>query len=187
MTIAFVMVAEITIYVPSVASFRSNWLAERLSSAYIAALVLEAAPADMVPEDLSRQLLESVGAKTIVIKIHNTRRLLAVTDMPPMVDETYDARIASAWQAITASWRSLLGPPGRVIMVLGAAPMGGDSIEITMEEGKLQAAMRGYSVNILLSSLLISLIVAALAVAALHLLVLRPVARLTRKPDGVWR
>ncbi len=177
--IGFVMLAEIAIYVPSVANFRNNWLNDRLSAAYIAALVLEAAPADMVPEALSKELLETVGAKTIVIKIHNSRRLLAVSDMPPMVDETYDARTASAWQAITASWRALLAAPGRTLNVIGNAPMGGDSIEITMDEGQLQTAMRRYSINILLLSLAISLMVAALAVAAMHLLVLRPVARLT--------
>ena len=177
--IGFVMLAEIAIYVPSVANFRNNWLNDRLSAAYIAALVLEVTPADMVPEALSRELLENVGAKTIVIKIHNSRRLLAVSDMPPMVDETFDARTASAWEAITASWRALLAPPGRTLNVIGAAPMGGDSIEITLDEGQLQAAMRRYSINILWLSLAISLMVAALAVAALHLLVLRPVARLT--------
>ena len=176
---AFVMLAEIAIYIPSIANFRNNWLGDRLSSAFIAALVLEAAPADMVPEELSRQLLDSVGAKTIVIKIHGKRRLLAVSDMPPAIDETYDARSATPLDAIAASARALVARPGRVLNVIGDAPMGGDSIEIALDETKLQAAMRGYSINILALSLVISLIVAALAVAALHLAVLRPVARLT--------
>ena len=177
--IAFVMLAEIAIYIPSIANFRNNWLGDRLSSAYIAALVLEAAPIDMVPEDLSKQLLDSVGAKTIVIKIHGKRRLLAVSDMPPAIDETYDARSATPFDAIAAAGRALLAKPGRILNVIGAAPMGGDSIEIAMDETKLQEAMRRYSVNILILSLVISLIVAALAVAAMHLAVLRPVARLT--------
>ena len=177
--IGFVMIAEVAVYVPSVANFRNNWLNDRLSSALIAALVLEAAPTDMVPDELKQQLLDSVGAKTIVIKIHNTRRLLAVSDMPLMVDESYDSRTAGPLDAIAASWRALLAPRGRIINVIGMAPMGGDSIEITLDESRLQAAMRLYSLNILLISLAISLTVAALAVAALHLLVLRPVARLT--------
>ena len=40
----FVMIAEVLIYVPSIANFRLNWLNDRLSAAYTAALVLEAAP-----------------------------------------------------------------------------------------------------------------------------------------------
>ena len=38
------MIAEVLIYVPSVANFRLNWLNDRLSAAYTAALVFETAP-----------------------------------------------------------------------------------------------------------------------------------------------
>ena len=50
LTILFVMVAEILIYVPSIANFRLNWLNDRLAAAHTAALVLDAAPSGMVPE-----------------------------------------------------------------------------------------------------------------------------------------
>ena len=50
LVICFVMLTEIAIYVPSIANFRNNWLRDRLSAAYTAARVFEAAPADMVPE-----------------------------------------------------------------------------------------------------------------------------------------
>ena len=52
LTILFVMVAEVLIYVPSVANFRRNWLQDRLAAAQMAALVLAAAPAGTLPEDL---------------------------------------------------------------------------------------------------------------------------------------
>ena len=58
LTIAFVMVAEVLIYVPSVANFRLNWLNDRLAAAYTAALVLDAAPSGMVPESLAKEILE---------------------------------------------------------------------------------------------------------------------------------
>ena len=49
--VGFVILAEIAIYVPSIANFRTNWLLTRLSAAYTAALVLEAAPKGMVPAE----------------------------------------------------------------------------------------------------------------------------------------
>src|SRR6201998_2179662 len=55
LTIVFVMMAEVLIYVPSIATFRRNWLNDRLAAAYTAALVLEAAPG--VPDNLARQIL----------------------------------------------------------------------------------------------------------------------------------
>ena len=44
LTILFVMLGEVLIFVPSIAKFRIDWLQDRLSSAKIASLVLEAAP-----------------------------------------------------------------------------------------------------------------------------------------------
>ena len=192
--IVFVMLAEVAIYVPSIANFRNNWLRDRLAAARIAALVLEVAPKDMVPEDLKQELLMSVGAKSIVLKMHDTRRLLAVSTMPPQIDESYDLREPSAGEAIAAAFRALAAPPGRNLNVVGNAPMGADFVEITMSEGPLKDAMVRYSVNILALSLFISGLVAVLAALALHWMVLRPVRRLTSslmdfgdKPEDVTR
>ena len=50
LTLSFVMIAEVLIYVPSVANFRLNWLSDRLSAAYTAALVFQTAASGTVPE-----------------------------------------------------------------------------------------------------------------------------------------
>ena len=175
----FVMLAEIAIYVPSIANFRNNWLRDRLSAANTAAMVFEAAPADMVPEELAASILASVGARTIVLKMKDTRRLLAASDMPPQIDDDFDLRAPDAWTSIVAAFGALAARDGRILKVTGAAPRGAEYIEITLDETPLRAAMRAYSVNILLLSLFISAIVAGLAVFAIHLMVLRPVRQLT--------
>lgn len=177
--VAFVLLAEVAIYIPSIANFRNNWLRTRLSAAYTAALVLDAAPEGMVPQSLKIAILDSVGARMIVLKRSDSRRMLAVSDMPPEVDEVTDLRAQSAWDAITASFRTLLARPGRILDVRSDAPMGADYVEVAIDEAPLKAAMRAYSLNILLLSLAISLIVALLAVAALSIMVLAPVRRLT--------
>lgn len=184
LTIAFVMLAEIAIFVPSVANFRNNWLRDKLSAAYTAALVLEAAPGDAVPEKLKMDLLSHVGAYTIALKMGRTRRLLAVSNMPPMAQARYDLRSATPWQAIREAFATLFSTENRVLSVRGDAPMGGEFIEVTLREQPLREAMLRYGRNILVLSLVISLIVAGLAVAAIHLMVLRPVHRLTSNLMG---
>lgn len=176
---AFVMLAEVAIYVPSIANFRNNWLRDRLSAANTAAMVFEAAPADMVPEELASSILGSVGARTIVLKTKDTRRLLAASDMPPQIDADYDLRAPDAWTSIVAAFDTLAARDGRILKVTGAAPMGAEYIEITLDETPLRAALHAWSVNILLLSLFISALVAGLAVFAIHLMVLRPVRQLT--------
>src|SRR5215813_7146727 len=81
LTTAFVMIAEVLIYVPSIANFRIMWLQDRLAAAHTAALVLDAAPSGMVPESLAQQILDSIGAKQVAMKIGHTRRLLATSEM----------------------------------------------------------------------------------------------------------
>ena len=109
LTILFVMIAEVLIYVPSIANFRLNWLNDRLSAAYTAALVLDAAPSGMVPESLAQQMLDSIGARAVAMKMGQQRRLLAVADMPPAVD--HDVRHAQrvlASRAIIDAFETLL-------------------------------------------------------------------------------
>ena len=179
LVVLFVMLAEIAVYIPSIANFRNNWLRDRLSSAYTAALVFEAAPANAVPEELTSAVLASVGAKTIVLKTRDTRRLLAVSDMPTQIDESFDLRDPSPWDSIVSAFHTLSASRDRVLNVVGDAPMGADHIEITLDEAPLRRAMWRYSINILMLSLAISGIVAFLAVLALHVMVLNPVRRLT--------
>ncbi len=82
LTVLFVMLAEVLIYVPSIANFRLNWLNDRVAAARTAALVLDAAPSGMVPESLAKQVLQSIGAQAVAVKMGTQRRLLAAADVP---------------------------------------------------------------------------------------------------------
>ena len=181
LTIAFVMLAEVLIYVPSIANFRNGWLRDRLASAQTAALVLEAAPDEALPESLVDMLLKDVGAKSIALKIKGARRLLASEETAPPVEQQYDLRDAGAITSVMESFDTLLFGGSRLIGVTGAAPMGGDFVEIVLDESPLRAAMLRFSVNILLLSLIISAFTAGLVMLALNWLVLRPVTQLTSR------
>jgi signal transduction histidine kinase len=179
LTILFVMIAEVLIYVPSIANFRLNWLNDRLAAAHTAALVLDAAPSGMVPETLARQILQSVGARAVAMKMGKQRRLLAVSDMPPKVDQEIDMRHVTWFPAIVDAFQTLLSNDNDVMRLVGPAPMGGDFLEIVMDEKPLRIAMLRFSVNIMLLSLIISGITATLVYFALHCLLVRPMRRLT--------
>jgi signal transduction histidine kinase len=176
---ALVMVADIAIYVPLIVSYHDNWLRNRLSAGYTAALALEAAPSSMVSPSLQQQLLDSVGVQIIVLKAHGTRRILAASVLPPAVDEIYDMENATLPKRLAATFRSLTGFSGRVLTVVGAAPIAGGGVEITMNEAPLKAAMWTASDRILFISVVTSLLVAAVTVAIIHRTMLGPVRRLT--------
>jgi signal transduction histidine kinase len=179
LTILFVMLAQVLIYVPLISNFRLNWLNDRLAAAHTAALVLDAAPSGMVPDTLARQILNSVGARAVAMKMGTQRRLLAVSDMPPEVHHEIDMRDVSRYRAIVDAFRTLLCADNDAIRVVGPAPMGGDFVEIILDEAPLRQAMLRFSTNILLISLLISGITATLVYFALHYLLVRPMRRVT--------
>jgi signal transduction histidine kinase len=181
LTILFVMLAEVLIYVPSVANFRLNWVSDRLAAAHTAALVLDAAPSGMVPESLAKQILNSIGARAVAMKMGNQRRLLAASEVPSAIAQDIDMRRVVWWRAITEAFDTLLfGKPDDVMRIVGPAPMGGDFLEIILDEAPLRRAMLTFSVNILLLSLAISGITAMLVYLALHYLLVRPMGRVTQ-------
>ena len=181
LTVVFVMVAEVLIYVPSIANFRLNWLNDRLAAAHTAALVLDAAPSGMVPESLAKQILDSIGARAVAMKMGDQRRLLAAANLPSRIEADIDMRDVRWWRAIADAFEVLLfDEPDDVIRVVGPAPMAeGQFIEIILDEAPLHKAMLTFSVNILLLSLVISAVTATLVFFALHYLLVRPMGRIT--------
>jgi signal transduction histidine kinase len=179
LTLLFVMIAEVLIYVPSIANFRLNWLHDRLSAAYTATLVFETVPSGMVPEPVARQILDSIGAHAVALKMGQQRRLLAASDMPSEINEHIDTRDMSWHRAIIEAFETLRCADRDVIRVVGPAPMGGEFVEIVLDEAPLRKAMVEFSIRILILSLIISAITATLVYLALHLLLVRPMRRMT--------
>jgi signal transduction histidine kinase len=179
LTLLFVMIAEVLIYVPSIANFRLNWLHDRLSAAYTATLVFETAPSGMVPEPVARQILDSIGAHAVALKMGHQRRLLAASDMPSTINEHIDTRDMSWHRAVIEAFETLRCGDRDIIRVVGPAPMGGEFVEIVLDEAPLRKAMVDFSVRILILSLIISAITATLVYLALHLLLVRPMRRMT--------
>lgn len=183
LTIVFVLVAEVLIYVPLIANFRINWLNDRLAAAHTAALVLDAAPSGMVPESLAKQVLDSIGARAVAAKMGDQRRLLASAELPS--ENAYvhviDMRDMMWWRSIKEAFDVLLlCGPNDMLRVIGPAPMAkGHFIELVLDETPLRNAMLKFSVTILVVSLAISAFTAMLVFFALHYLLVRPMGRLT--------
>ncbi|HEU4804791.1 MAG TPA: sensor histidine kinase, partial [Nitrobacter sp.] len=184
LTIPLVMIAEILIYVPAIANFRANRLNDRLAAANTAALVLDAAPSGMVPDSLARQILGSIGARAVAIKMGQQRRLLASADLPAAIDHNIDMRTMTPWSAIVGSFETMLESGNQAIRIIGPGPRGAQFIEVVTDELPLRQSMYRFSRNLLLVSLAIAVLTAALVYLALHYLFVRPMRRLTANLVG---
>ena len=179
LTIPLVMIAEVMIYVPAIANFWTNRLNDRLAAANTAALVLDAAPLGMVPDSLSQQILTSIRARAVAIKMGQQRRLLASAELPAAIDHDIDMRTLTVWSSITGSLQVMLESGDQAIRVVGPSPGSAQFIEVVTDEKPLRQAMYRFSRNLLVVSLLIAVLTAALVYLALHFLFVRPMRRLT--------
>ncbi len=180
LTIAFVMLAEVLIYAPSIGRFRLVYLEERLAAAHLAILALEATPDQMIGEDLKRELLDHVGAYSVGLTRPGAGKLMLMVTTPGPVDASYDLREASFFGLIGDAFMTLMDDGGRILRVVGVSPKDRKTlVEVVLEEAPLRRQMLGYSERILALSLVISLFTAALVYLSLHLLMVRPMRRIT--------
>lgn len=189
LTATFVLVAEIFIFLPSVASYRVSWLSERLTAAQLAALASEAFPGGEVPSALRADLLRTAQVKAIASRSDGERRLVLPVEPGIQIQAHYDLRsvpqsyldglyikIGQIKDAIAL----LFSSGERMIRVVGRQNDNpADLIEIVIPEAPLRQAMIQYGLNILGLSVVISALTAALVYFSLSRLLVQPLKALT--------
>lgn len=180
LTLAFVMLAEVLIFVPSMARFRADFLLSRLKEAQIAAISQLAAD-NSLSADLEAELLKNVGVYNVVLRRNEVRQLLLSSSIPSPIAATYDLREAGPLQLIGDAMAVLVQPDDRVIRVIGnPVQEGGTLIEVTMQSAPLRKAMLDYGLRILILSALISGVTAVLLFIAVRRLLVVPIRRVVR-------
>lgn len=176
LTAIFVMLAEVLIFVPSVARFREQFLLDRLQRAQIASLGL--LTGGEVSADLEEELLRNAEVFNVVLRRDEARQLVLSSPVPAPVSQSFDLRDPSAVTLITDAFRRLAQTDPEVIRVIGEpVRMGGILIEITLDTGDLRTAMIDYGLRILWLSLVISVITAGLLFVVVQCFVVRPIRR----------
>lgn len=181
MTVVFVMLGEVLIFLPSIANFRIQWLKGRIAQAEIAALAAEAAPDRILSSDLRTEILKGAGVLVVSLTRGEMRQLMLRSDTDIMIDASYDLREVQWIPSVIDAFAVMIGTEERVIGVTDTPPnMSGDVIEVALYEAPLRQAMIRYGINILILSVILSVIVAGLVFAALNIVLVRPIKQLTQ-------
>jgi signal transduction histidine kinase len=180
LTIFFVMVGEVLIFVPSVARFRMTYFENRLAAGYLATLALEASPTGRLDQTLTDKLLARVGAQSVGLYRADGTVLRLDRTVPPKPDLTINLTRPNVLLAIQGSFRTLFSQGNRVLRVLGPeGPDNRDTAEVLLDEAPLRAELWEFGIRILQLSLVLSLITAALVFVSLNWLLVRPMRRIT--------
>lgn len=191
LTIAFVLLAEVLIFLPAMASFRHGWLSDRLTAANVAALAADAMPTRDVPPALRSELIRTALVRAIALKRGGQRRLVlppvteltidSFYDMRPLKDPSATEAVSDWFKQIGDALSVFLANDDRVIRVIGPlGPRDDDVIEIVIPEEPLKRAMLAHAMNLAWISVIISVITAVFVYLALNSLLVRPMRRITR-------
>ncbi|MEQ8698660.1 MAG: HAMP domain-containing sensor histidine kinase, partial [Bauldia litoralis] len=181
LTVLFVMLCEIFVYVPSIARYRMSYLKNAIADAHLAMLSLEAAPEREISPNLTRRLLREARAHVVVKRVPDQPKRMLIEEMPPTVSQTFDLRESNVVKLIWAAFATLAqSDDHRVLRIIDTPPTEPTSVmEILIDEAPMRQAMLDYSSRILILSLLISFFTATLVFFSLHWLLIRPLRRLT--------
>ncbi len=181
LTLGFVMLAEVLIFAPSVGRYWESWLNERLAAAHLAVLGLAATPNLVINPELEAELLAHVGAYSVSVRTDTHGKLMLMAEMPPDdITQTVDLLDAGAFQLIGYALTDLVSYNNEIIRVIGRSPEHpASTVEVVLDDLPLKDDLRSFGLRIFLLSLVISAITAGLVYLSLHLLLVRPMRRVT--------
>lgn len=119
--IAVILLVEVIVYLPSLATFRASWLDDRLRVGIVAARVLDAVPDVMaLPRNLTDRLLTSAGAYAIVYRRAGQSQLIELAEpVTPESVVTADMRQRDLPSLVLGALDTLFAGPGRTLRIVG--------------------------------------------------------------------
>ncbi len=180
LTIIFVMLGEVLIFLPSIANFRLQWLKTRIAQGEIAALATDVSPDQVLDASLRHTLLKGAGVEAVAVMRDGKRSLMLSNDNAGNVEESFDLRLPNSFQTVSNALAVMFQTRDRLIDVIDNPPaMTGNAIEIAVHEAPLREAMLNFALRILGLSVVLSLLVAGLVFAALNRVMVKPMQRLS--------
>ena len=183
MTIGFVMLAELVLFVPSATLFRQTYLAERAERAGHLALALDGVPDYEGSAMLSQKFVEDTNVIMVSIKREGMTQLLLglPPDNPDATFEEVDLRDARRLPLFRYAVRDFFGDGAGYYRVLSDPIMADQGlIEIILPKASVKEALRDYFQNIFWLSLVIALITGTLIYLALSAMIVRPIQKLAK-------
>jgi len=177
LTMVFVLLAEVMIFVPSIARFREDYLLSRLERAQIASLALLASDG-VINDKLAEELLLTAGVHNVVLRRDERRELVLSSPIPGPLTGTYDLRDPSLFAQMRDGLQAMFSEDGTVIRVIGdPVQEAGLLLEVTMSTAPLRDSLWTYAGRILWLSFVISLATAALLFLSVQRLIVMPIRR----------
>ncbi len=180
LTIGFVMLAEMLLFIPSVALFRQDWLSERTQQAGLLAQALTGVPDYEASEVLTRQFMADTDVMLMAAKRNGMTELMLgapPTDGKSVIE--IDMRVPARFPSLLTPFQDVFSNGQETLLVTAMSPVPGqDGLDLLIPREKLRMALVDYCKRIFWLSLFIAIITGSLIYLSMSALIIRPVKRL---------
>src|SRR5271168_450380 len=182
LTLLYVMVSEVTIFVPSIGRFYVGELNQHIETAEIAILPFTEPGSREFTAGLRSQLLARADATIVILKRAEQHELFLVNEwMPTHADLTIDLGTTTAVGGMFDALDCLIHGDDRVLHVISSTRIkGAQTVEVFTSEAPIRAALLEFARRLVWEALLISVATALLVYMSLYWVVARPMTRLVR-------
>ena len=180
LTILYVMITQVFIFVPSIGRYYSSLLERHIESAEIAILPFTEPGGGQLSAALRNELLQRAGANAVMLKRPEQRELFLVSEVPAKINVTIDLRKTGLFGEMSQAVDSLAEGGGRTLHVIAPTRIkGAEAIEVIVGDTAIHEELVDYSRRVILLAFLISLVTALLVFLSLFLILVRPMRRIT--------
>jgi signal transduction histidine kinase len=180
LTVVFVILAELLILAPSLAGYEETRLEDRVRSAELASLAVEASPDQVVTDSLSSQLLAGAGVVSVAVQSDGIRRLLLQgprLTRPPLL---VDLRQHSPLGRLIRPFGILTGDSKQMVRIVAKPRFrDGDFVEIIVAQVRLKRELWGYLGGLAAVTVFIGAVAGLLVYLSLNFFLVRPMQRIT--------
>ena len=180
LTLVYVLITEVLIFVPSVGRYHRSLLDAHIESAEIAILPFTEASGQKLSPALRAQLLTRAGATAVMLKRPDQAELFLVHEAPSKIDRTIDLRRQNIFTEMGAALDCLIEGGDRILHIVAPTRISGaQTVEVIVSERQIHHDLVSYANREVLIALLISVVTALLVFVSLYLVLVRPMRRLT--------
>jgi signal transduction histidine kinase len=175
----FVVLTEAIVFLPTIATFRQEWLVERFDTGELAVLAARAPVADGFIRGDAKELLRAADIQAVSVINDGVRQQL-VGEIPAALPRAIDLEAQTFGGAIFDVFEILQAPPDRLLAIT-ARPRSNAAVklEVIVSEVSLRQSLLRETSGVLIYSLLLAFMIGLLIYAALADSFVRPMRRLT--------
>ncbi|HEY7978330.1 MAG TPA: HAMP domain-containing sensor histidine kinase [Rhizomicrobium sp.] len=180
LTILYVMLTQVAIFVPSVGRYHRSLLDRQVEAAEIAVLPFTE-PQNGLSPALRGELLSRAGAIAVMLPRPDQREIFLSNETPSKIDVTIDLRKAGIFADMLNGLDCLLHGKRRILHVIAHTRIkGAQAVEVILNERPIHAQLKSYAWGVVLLAFLISIVTGILVFISLYLVLVRPMRHITK-------